>query len=57
MSDVDIVRRDAPPRYFLSHGYDTDLLEGVPCEGPYSSRETAEEAAAQLLLALSGTDG
>ncbi|MFD3445012.1 hypothetical protein ACFDTO_10485 [Microbacteriaceae bacterium 4G12] len=57
MSDVDIVRRDAPARYFLSHGYDTDLLEGAPCEGPYSSHGAAEQAAVQLLLALSGTDG
>ncbi len=57
MSDVDVVRRDVPAAYFLSHGFDTDLLDGAPGEGPYSTRDDAEQAAAQLLLALSGTDG
>jgi hypothetical protein len=57
VSDVDIVRRDVPVAYFLSHGFDTDLLDGVPGEGPYSTRDDAEQAAAQLLLAVSGTDG
>ncbi len=57
MSDVEIVRRDGPVEYFLSHGYDVDLVEGAPCAGPYRTRYEAERAAEQLLLALGCTDG
>jgi hypothetical protein len=56
MTDVEIVRRDAPLAYFLSHGFDVDLIDGVPCEGPYRTRDDAEKAAEQLLLALGCTD-
>jgi hypothetical protein len=52
VTDVEIVRRDAPVAYFLSHGFDVDLIEGAPGEGPYRTRHEAEEAAEQLLLAL-----
>jgi hypothetical protein len=58
VSDVEIVRRsDAPAAYFLSHGFDLDLIEGAPCEGPYRTRDEAEKAAEQLLLAVTCTDG
>jgi len=58
VTDIEIVRRtDVPAAYFLSHGFDLDLVEGVPCEGPYRTRDEAERAAEQLLLAVTGTDG
>jgi hypothetical protein len=47
---------DAPAAYFLSHGFDLDLIEGAPCEGPYRTRDEAEKAAEQLLLAVTCTD-
>jgi hypothetical protein len=57
MTDVEIVRRtDSPAAYFLSHGFDLDFIEGAPCEGPYKTRDEAEEAAEQLLAAVTGTD-
>ncbi len=56
MTDVEIVRRDVPLAYFLSHGFDVDLIDGAPCEGPYHTRDEAEKAAEQLLLALGCTD-
>jgi hypothetical protein len=57
MTDVEIVRSDTPTAYFLRHGYDIDMIEGAPCDGPYRTRDEAEKAAEQLLLTLGCTDG
>jgi hypothetical protein len=57
VTDVEIVRRSAAPAaYFLSHGFDLDLLDGTPCEGPYPTRDEAEKAAEQLMLAVTCAD-
>lgn len=57
--DIEVVETFAAEghtSYALRHDYDLEIFTDLPSNGPFSSREEAETAAAQLREALACVD-